>query len=83
MWAAHSLLFSTTFLWLCHRHRHSFWSGLLPLLSRQDSSEACYKTRLRIQAAGPSDEREYLVIVENQLGSDRHALALQVKGQPV
>ncbi|KAF0286881.1 hypothetical protein FJT64_014644 [Amphibalanus amphitrite] len=47
----------------------------------QDSAEACYKTRLRIQSAGPADEQEYVIIVENPLGSDRHALALQVKGQ--
>ena len=47
----------------------------------QDSPDPCYRARLRIQSAGPADELEYTVIVESELGSDRHPLTLQVKGQ--
>ncbi|XP_037072972.1 irregular chiasm C-roughest protein-like isoform X2 [Pollicipes pollicipes] len=48
----------------------------------QEDAEDCYRTRLRVQEAGPADQHPYFLHVQNDLGSDRHGVALQVE-EPV
>ncbi|XP_043221154.1 kin of IRRE-like protein 3 isoform X1 [Amphibalanus amphitrite] len=48
----------------------------------QDSSEDCYVARLRLQGVEAADERDYLLKVQNDRGSDQYGVSLRVK-EPV
>ncbi|XP_058056106.1 uncharacterized protein LOC131207508 [Anopheles bellator] len=46
----------------------------------QDSREDCYLATLHIEAADLQDQRPYYLVVENERGTDRHAINLRVEG---
>lgn len=46
-----------------------------------DEREDCYEARLYVQDVEPSDSRSYYLAVENEKGSDRHAVHLTVRGE--
>lgn len=46
----------------------------------QDTREDCYVATLRITDADPADARPYYLVVENERGTDRHAIHLRVDG---
>ena len=49
-------------------------------LVRHPEREDCYTARLVVKAVSPKDSDEYRLVVENQHGSDRFAIRLNVKG---
>ncbi|XP_075148408.1 uncharacterized protein LOC142222260 [Haematobia irritans] len=46
----------------------------------QDSREDCYLSTLHIHHASEHDARPYYLVVENERGTDRHAIQLNVEG---
>lgn len=46
----------------------------------QDSREDCYLVTLHIDDADLQDQRPYYLVVENERGTDRHAVNLRVEG---
>ncbi|XP_055635202.1 irregular chiasm C-roughest protein isoform X2 [Toxorhynchites rutilus septentrionalis] len=46
----------------------------------QDSREDCYLATLHIDDADLQDQRPYYLVVENERGTDRHAVNLRVEG---
>lgn len=46
----------------------------------QDSREDCYLATLHIDNADLQDQRPYYLVVENERGTDRHAINLRVEG---
>uniref|UniRef100_A0A182QVU9 Ig-like domain-containing protein n=1 Tax=Anopheles farauti TaxID=69004 RepID=A0A182QVU9_9DIPT len=46
----------------------------------QDSREDCYLATLHIDDADLQDQRPYYLVVENERGTDRHAISLRVEG---
>ncbi|XP_058821539.1 uncharacterized protein LOC131683518 isoform X1 [Topomyia yanbarensis] len=46
----------------------------------QDSREDCYLATLHIDDADLQDQRPYYLVVENERGTDRHAINLRVEG---
>ncbi|XP_037087686.1 uncharacterized protein LOC119108205 [Pollicipes pollicipes] len=48
----------------------------------QDTTEDCYRARLRVLQVTAADERDYYLKVQNDRGSDQYGLALRVK-EPV
>jgi len=46
----------------------------------QDSREDCYQARLRIEEVTELDQLDYTLHVVNEHGTDRHTVALSVKG---
>ncbi|KAK6622887.1 hypothetical protein RUM43_008738 [Polyplax serrata] len=44
-----------------------------------DEREDCYEARLHVQDVEPSDSRSYYLAVENEKGTDRHAVHLTVR----
>lgn len=46
----------------------------------QDSREDCYLSTLHIHHATEHDARPYYLVVENERGTDRHAIQLNVEG---
>lgn len=46
-----------------------------------DEREDCYEARLHVQDVEPSDSRSYYLAVENDKGTDRHAVHLTVRGK--
>ena len=46
----------------------------------QDSREDCYLSTLHIQHTDEHDSRPYYLVVENDRGTDRHAIHLNVEG---
>jgi hypothetical protein len=47
----------------------------------QDEREDCYEAKLRVREVDPADARNYYLAVENERGSDRHAVHLAVSGK--
>lgn len=47
---------------------------------QQDNREDCYLATLHITDANMQDARPYYLVVENERGTDRHAITLQVEG---
>ena len=47
----------------------------------QDAREDCYLATLRIRDADATDSRAYYLAVENDRGTDRHAVQLYVNGK--
>lgn len=47
----------------------------------QDDREDCYVATLHIDAATATDSRAYYLAVENDKGTDRHAVQLYVNGE--
>ncbi|XP_037087653.1 uncharacterized protein LOC119108177 [Pollicipes pollicipes] len=45
----------------------------------QDTTEDCYRARLRVLQVTAADERDYYLKVQNDRGSDQYGLALRVK----
>ncbi|XP_061401023.1 uncharacterized protein LOC133336757, partial [Musca vetustissima] len=72
-------------------HHYPDATGLLLLLSNkniyrfraddllQDSREDCYLSTLHIHHATEHDARPYYLVVENERGTDRHAIQLNVE----
>lgn len=46
----------------------------------QDEREDCYIATLHIDSATATDSRAYYLVVENDRGTDRHAVQLYVNG---
>ncbi|XP_069682757.1 irregular chiasm C-roughest protein isoform X1 [Periplaneta americana] len=51
-------------------------------LVQQDEREDCYEARLHVREVDPADSRNYYLAVENDRGTDRHAVHLAVR-EPV
>jgi hypothetical protein len=47
----------------------------------QDKREDCYEARLHVREVDHEDSRSYYLAVENERGTDRHAIHLAVKGK--
>jgi hypothetical protein len=47
----------------------------------QDAREDCYEARLHVREVDPADSRNYYLAVENERGTDRHAVHLSVRGK--
>lgn len=46
----------------------------------QDTREDCYLSTLHIHHTSEHDARPYYLVVENERGTDRHAIQLNVEG---
>lgn len=46
----------------------------------QDAREDCYLSTLHIHHTSEHDARPYYLVVENERGTDRHAIQLNVEG---
>jgi hypothetical protein len=47
----------------------------------QDERDGCYEARLHVKEVDPADSRNYYLAVENDRGTDRHAVHLAVRGK--
>ena len=47
----------------------------------QDEREDCYEAKFTVKDVDLSDQRNYYLAVENERGTDRHAVHLAVKGE--
>ena len=54
---------------------------VMSAVSPQDTSEDCYLARLKLREVEAADERDYLLKVQNDRGSDQYGVSLRVKGE--